>query len=176
MSLITSAKPLDAIRWRQALLFHSLMDANESAAVRERWRYAIRKRKARHVILNAPRHVTVVGLQVASPPPHPTSLYNSIPFLTLKHPTTSILPPHHSTQKAYVSFCFHCDDEASNSNFKIKCWALLFKVHANLLVNSFRVHHTNLADGHFSYGAHSGKLQNKSSSVSLFEFPNSETG
>lgn len=40
VSLITSAKPLDAIRWRQAsawvrkgLLFHSLMDANESAVV-----------------------------------------------------------------------------------------------------------------------------------------------
>lgn len=130
VSLITSAKPLDAIRWRQALLFHSLMDANESAVARERWRYAIRKRKARHVILNAPRHVTVVGLQVASPPP--TSLYNSIPLLTLKHPATSILPPHHSTQKAYVSFCFHCDDEASNSNFKIKCWALLFRVHCKL--------------------------------------------
>lgn len=57
----------------------------------------------------------------------PTSLYNSIPLLTLKHPTTSILPPHHSTQKACVSFCFHCHDEASNSNFKIKCWALLFR-------------------------------------------------
>lgn len=72
VSLITSAKPSDAIRWRQALLFHSLMDANESAVARARWRYAIRKRKARHVILNAPRHVTVVGLQVASPLPHIT--------------------------------------------------------------------------------------------------------
>jgi len=26
-----------------------------------------------------------------------------------------------------VSFCFHCHREASNSNFKIKCWALLFR-------------------------------------------------